>query len=510
MNKKTSVLALLCTALMLLSGIPPAWAANDDATALYRQHCALCHGIDRLGGIGPALLPDNLERLKKTAAADTVRDGRPATQMAGFAATLTPAQIATLVELIYQPSPTPPAWGKAEIIASRIEHAPVQSLPAHPKFDADPMNLFIVVESGDHAVSILDGDTFMPIHRFPSRYALHGGPKFSPDGRFVYFASRDGWISKFDIWNLTLVAEIRAGINARNVAVSADGRFVAVANYLPHTVVLLDDDLRLIDVLAAADASGNTSRVSAIYDAAPRKSFVAALKDVREAWEIAYDRAAADFLKPRRIPLDDVLDDFFFSQDYRLLFGASRGGQDGRATGQVIDLDTGRKIASLDLPGMPHLGSGITWARQGGTVMATPNFNKNLISVIDMHDWKTVRDIPTPGPGFFLRSHENSRYAWADSMMSRDGKDTLLVIDKESLEPVARLRPAPGKTLAHVEFTRNGRYVLASLWERRADGGAIIVFDADTLQEIERIPMDKPVGKYNVYNKLTRSEGTSH
>jgi hypothetical protein len=27
---------------------------------------------------------------------------------------------------------------------------------------------------------------------------------------------------------------------------------------------------------------------------------------------------------------------------------------------------------------------------------------------------------------------------------------------------------------------------------------------------VKRIPMKKPVGKYNVYNKITRSEGTSH
>jgi len=47
--------------------------------------------------------------------------------------------------------------------------------------------------------------------RFASRFALHGGPKFSPDGRYVYFASRDGWISKYDLWNLRLVAEVRAG-----------------------------------------------------------------------------------------------------------------------------------------------------------------------------------------------------------------------------------------------------------------------------------------------------------
>ena len=105
-----------------------------------------------------------------------------------------------------------------------------------------------------------------------------------------------------------------------------------------------------------------------------------------------------------------------------------------------------------------------------------------------------------------MRSHENTPYAWADSMMSPASKDTLTLIDKKTLEPVASLRE-PGRTLAHTEFTKDGRYALVSVWET---DGAIIVFDAQTLKEVKRLPMSKPVGKYNVWNKITRSEGTSH
>ena len=141
--------------------------------------------------------------------------------------------------------------------------------------------------------------------------------------------------------------------------------------------------------------------------------------------------------------------------------------------------------------------------------MATPNLKDGLITVIDMKDWKTVKTLPTPGPGFFMRSHENTPYAWGDSMMSK-AKNTLQVIDKRTLEVVTQIKAAEGQTLAHIEFTRDGKYALASLWERKADGGALIVFDAATFKEIKRIPMDKPVGKYNLYNKISRSEGTSH
>ena len=105
-----------------------------------------------------------------------------------------------------------------------------------------------------------------------------------------------------------------------------------------------------------------------------------------------------------------------------------------------------------------------------------------------------------------MRSHENSRYAWVDVFVGPD-RDLMHVIDKQTLEIVRTLQPAPGKTSGHIEFTRDGKKALLSIWEM---DGEVIVYDADSLEEIKRLPMSKPVGKYNVYNKITRSEGTSH
>ena len=138
--------------------------------------------------------------------------------------------------------------------------------------------------------------------------------------------------------------------------------------------------------------------------------------------------------------------------------------------------------------------------------MASPNLKTGVVSVIDMESWKTIKRIKTKGTGFFMRSHEHSSYAWVDVFFGSN-KDMVHVIDKATLEIVKTLRPVPGKTAAHVEFTKDGRYVLLSIWDM---DGALIIYDANTLEEIKRLPMVKPSGKYNVYNKTHYSRGTSH
>ncbi|ASJ24362.1 cytochrome D1 domain-containing protein [Laribacter hongkongensis] len=489
--------------------------------ALYAQHCQTCHGADRQGSMGPALLPESLERLKPAEIEKTIRLGRQATQMQAFAGQIDETRIRELAAWLLQPSGQAPHWTDADMRASHHQFVTLTDLPAKPVHPADPHNLFVVVEAGDHHVSIVDGDRFTVLARFASHYALHGGPKFSPDGRFVYFASRDGWVTQYDLYSLQIVADIRVGLNTRNIAVSADGRWVLAGNTLPTSLVLLRaDGLQPEKNWTVRSQNHRPSRVSAVYDAAPRNSFVVALKDVPELWEIPYSvraeplhpdlvhdyrmvegAALPSYLNPQVIPLDMVLDDFFFDPEYRHVLAASRDGQ-----AQVISLDSRSKVADLPLGGMPHLGSGIVFTHNAHRYMATPDLKAGRLTFVDMDSWQVVKDIALPGAGFFLRSHENTPYAWADSMMS-PRKDTLSIIDKRSLEKIRELVLRPGKTTAHVEFTRDGLYALVSVME---DPGELIVVDGKTFKEVACLKMAKPVGKYNVYNKINRSQGTSH
>lgn len=498
--------------------------AGPDGAMIYADQCASCHAETRLGGTGPALIPESLGRLKGESLEAIIAGGRVATQMPAFKGTLSAQDIAAVAGYISTPLAAPPTWTVADIEATRSLDAGYTPATA-PVFKADPMNITLVVETGDHHVSVLDGDTFDVLDRFETPFAVHGGPKFSPDGRFVFIMSRDGWVQKYDIWSLQQVGRVRAGLNSRNIAMSNDGKWLAVANYLPRTLTILaTDDLTVAKVIDVAGHDGTPSRVSAVYQAPQRNSFVLALKDVPEIWEIATDPNAGPFydgfvhsheksmeeglaserglFARRRIKINAPLDDFFFTPDYKNLIGTNREGDKG----VVVNMVVGHEIAELPLPGMPHLGSGITWTSKGRKVMATPHLQEGVLSVIDLETFKLVKTIQMEGPGFFLRSHENSAYVWADVFFGPN-KGKMHIIDKDSLEIIRTLDPAPGKTVAHTEFTKDGRYALVSIWD---DDGAVIVYDAKTFEEVKRLPMRKPSGKYNVWNKITFSDGTSH
>src|SRR5450631_2962534 len=124
---------------MLASSLVVSIAQGETPTAAqnYATHCVACHGEGRLGGAGPALLPENLERLRKPQAMQTIRDGRVATQMAAFGDKLSAAEVQALVDIVYTPPEVKPVWAEAEIRASRIEHVKPDSLPAKPVFAAD-------------------------------------------------------------------------------------------------------------------------------------------------------------------------------------------------------------------------------------------------------------------------------------------------------------------------------------------------------------------------------------
>lgn len=57
------------------------------------QDCGSCHGLKLKGGLGPPLLPENVDRLPEEAIAAIIREGVPGTAMPPWKALLTTEEI---------------------------------------------------------------------------------------------------------------------------------------------------------------------------------------------------------------------------------------------------------------------------------------------------------------------------------------------------------------------------------------------------------------------------------
>ena len=467
---------LLATAVFSLVAASPARSApsEPDAGGVYRERCASCHGERRYGGYAPPLLPATVDRRSDDALATAILDGLPNTQMPAFRDVVDAAQARALVGLIREPVPEV-TWSLEDIAASRVE-VPIEKPALGPAVRRE--NLILVVERGKLSVSVLDGDRMTELDRFEVGQ-IHGGIKFDRALRSAFASTRDGTVVAYDLLRGGLRTKVKVGVNTRNIAVSPDGGFVAAANQLPASLVVLDGKLQPVKVLPLE------GQPSAVYQLPGSDRFVVALRDVPRLYSV---RTPA--LTMRAVDLPEPFQDFVFVPGTTRLVASSRGG----SRLLLYDFESEAVLATLPTQGLPHLFSACFFSRDGVLYAAFNHLGTPRLSIVEMQSFRVVKEIPLRGSGYFARAHPGSPYLWVDTHT-----DEIQLVAKDSLELIdTALRPEPGKKAMHVEFTAEGDRALVSVWH---DEGAVVVYDSKTLEELQRLPYAMPVGKYNAGNK---------
>ena len=248
--------------------------------------------------MGPALLPENLERLRRPEAVRTSsRRAARRRRCRPSATSCSGDEIAALAQWIYTPLAPRAAVGRGRDPRVARRRSPSAGSAARTgravrRRPAQPVRRRRGRRPPRHASWTATGSSRSSAS--PSRFALHGGPKFIADGRYVYFASRDGWITKYDLWNLD---DRRRGARRHQHAQrrGVRRRPLRHGRQLPaaHAGAARRAICRLVKTFAATTLDGKTSsRVSAVYDAAPR----AQLRRRAEG----HPRAVGDPLRPAR------------------------------------------------------------------------------------------------------------------------------------------------------------------------------------------------------------------
>jgi len=470
------IAGILVAALMLACarGAEEPMQAEIDAATTYALECASCHGARRYGGYAPPLIPTTLARKPDEALVAAILEGLPATQMSAFSDRLSPAEARALVAFFRQPE-AEVRWSLADIEASRVAEDPKRSaISAAVKRE----DLILVVERGSRSVSVLDGGSMRELDRFAVG-RVHGGIKFDRGLHQALVATRDGTLVDYDLDRGAVRTRVKVGVNTRNIAISSDGKYVAVANQLPQGLVILDGRLRPLVTFPLP------GQPSAVYQVPGSQRFMVTLRDLPHLYSISYPE-----LKLQFVELPEPFEDFIFIPGTTRLVASSRKGN--QLT--LYDFERNEIVATLGAEGLPHLFSASFFSRDGVLHAAFNHMAVPRLSIIDVERFEVVAQLPLVGAGYFTRTHPGTPYLWIDS-----NTESIQLIDKRSLELVDRtLIPEVGKKSMHVEFTADGAKALVSIWH---ENGAVVVYDSSTLDELQRLPYAMPVGKYNAANK---------
>jgi len=468
--------SLILSLLLVLCYAPVNATENSspDGKTLYQQYCSSCHHPERYGVSGPPLIQETIGKRKDAELVEIIKNGLPATNMPSFKATLKDEEITAIVSHIKTPA-TSQKWEIKDILATK---AISDKKGLSPKPKPDMANFFMIVEGGKGDVHFMDGDTFTLLDKAHVG-AIHGGPKYDNDLKSAYLGGRDGWVVKYDLADWREVGRVRAGINMRNMAVSGGGKVLAVANTLPENIVFINtttlEPVKIIDVGA---------KIGAVYTLKSKEVFVISFRNKPEVWFLEWNSFIIS-----KFAVDQPFSDFFIEPGERYLIGTSREGNHL----SVLDLESRKVVKTIEGEGMPHLASAALFQEGGKTYAAFPNIEAPALTVMELYKWESKGSVKMKGPGFFARTHDNIGAIWVDT-----GTDTIQLIDKKSLKVVNEVVPAPGKKAMHIEFTKDGKYALVSVWENE---GAVVIYDTSTLKEVKRLPFMKPVGKYNATNK---------
>ncbi len=442
---------------------------HENGYDLYYKYCSMCHGKNREGISAPPLLPSFIKRLSDKRLENIIRHSLPQTLMPKFDY-LTPEQIHKIVAYLRTPAKNI-VWTKEDIQRSR-QHL---SNPKKKLGIKNIANVTLVVERGADRVWVMEDEKVLDRFAF---HNVHGGLKYTLDGKNFYVPTRDGWIGHYSLENGRLEDRVRACVSLRNISLSRDTKYLFATCLLPQMVVVFDRKSLKPVKLQKVDG-----KISALYELYSKDEAIFTLRDRPKLFRV--DTKSLDFYS---FDLDKPIEDFFIDPFEEYIIGTTRHGRDLR----VYDIKSLKEVFHAPIEGMPHLFSATYWYHDGKFFFATPHLREPFITVWQMYDWKLVKKIDVGGDGFFVKTHPQSEYLWVDN-----GSDELVLVDKKSYK-IKRLVPRKGKRYIHTEFSGDGKLAYLSIYEPDGD---LLVWQTDTFKEIKDYPANVPVGKYNFINK---------
>ena len=357
--------------------------------------------------------------------------------------------------------------------------------------------LVLVVERQAGSVLVIDSTRHKLLKRIKGVGNLrHGTIKFSRDMHYAYVITRNAGVVKIDLHTLRIVKKVSAGRDSVGGVMSQDGRYIALSNYEPGEVKILDaETLRIVKSIKAhsQDTTGKPieSRVVGLVDA-PGGRLVFSLMDGREIWIV--DATRKDFPVVKKFKnIGGFPYDALITPDGRYYIAGLLGSNKVAVvdmwnhTLRLVSLHEEEDKDEAPLWKIPHLKG---WAITGRYAIL-PDVQRKWAVVLDMEEFRVVKRIPLNGTALYTVVQPGGRYVWVD-LVGENG-DTIDIIDVKKLRVIKSITPGRGAT--HPQFTAKGEYAYISLM----DANRVVVYDTATLKKIKEFPADHPSGIFFTY-----------
>ncbi|MBT4518576.1 MAG: nitrite reductase [Halieaceae bacterium] len=504
-------------------------AEFEEATKLYFERCAGCHGVLRKGATGKPLTTDITQARGTEFLKVLINFGTPAGMPNwGTSGAFTEAQVDMMARFLQHEPPVPPQWGMKEMMETWKVIVPVADRPTKPQHKRDIDNMFAVTLRDSGEVAIIDGDSKDIIAVITTGYAVHIS-RPSDSGRYVYTIGRDAKIDMIDLFMdpPIVVASIKIGLEARSVETSKYKGYedkVAIAGaYWPPQYVLMDGPtLEPKKIVSTRGMTVDTQeyhpepRVAAIVASHEHPEFIVNVKETGKILLVNYSNM--DALTVTTLEAARFLHDGGWDSSHRYFMTAAN------KSNKIAVVDSKeRTIAALvDATKIPHPGRGanITDPKYGPVWVTSALGNENVTFIgtdPENHKdsaWKAVRVIKAQGGGsLFVKSHPKSTNLWIDNTLHPQTavSQSIAVYDVNNLDagyevlPIAEwadLGEGP-KRVVQPEYNVRGDEVWFSVWSGQEEESAIVVVD-DKTRKLKHVIKDKrlitPTGKFNIYN----------
>ncbi|RMG44845.1 MAG: hypothetical protein D6719_01180 [Candidatus Dadabacteria bacterium] len=364
-------------------------------------------------------------------------------------------------------------------------------------------NVLFVVEREDQSLALVDMDKMSVTGRIKLSGNMHHATMvFDPALKYGYVATRNGILTRVNLETLSEDGELKTSDNSIGLAISQDGKTIAVSEYQPGGITFVDTaSFKVRQVIPAEvkkDGKTFRSRVTGLVDG-PDNTFVAALMDSDQIWILGKkDPAdpASNYEIKKRIktaapsPFDALITPegrYYITGHLNADVASLVDLWNPADKARRLELDPHKKPGELPVK-MPHMEA---WAVAGDKIYV-PLTGKKKLALLNSRDFSHIGSVKLIGNPVYAVVHPNHREIWVTfSGEGVDGKIQVINTTDNSTDKIINV----GKRVYHLSFTPRGNLAFAS----SNLTNELVVINCLNHSIIKKVALHSPSGIFGVW-----------